>query len=107
MQKLVKDVQEQSMKRDMYHMIINGKAVESKRGETFATYNPASGKKIADIPKASREDVDDAVQAARQAFENGKWRRYSVAKRARVMNRIAPIMRSRLDELVEIEVLNS
>lgn len=88
-------------------MIINGEAVDAVSGETFTTYNPATGEAIAQIPKAHQTDVDRAVVAARNAFQNGKWKRYPVGKRARVMNKIASTMRSRFDELVEVEVLNS
>lgn len=95
------------MKRDHYSMIINGERVESSSGETFDTFDPAKGEAIATIAKANEEDAEKAVQAARNAFDNGKWRKYPVGKRARVLNKIAEIMRSRFNELVEMEVLNS
>ncbi|MGP4071092.1 aldehyde dehydrogenase family protein [Piscibacillus sp. B03] len=95
------------MKRSHYSMIINGERVDSSSGETFDTYNPAKGEAIATIAKANEEDAEKAVQAARNAFDNGKWRKYPVGKRARVLNKIAEIMRSRFNELVEMEVLNS
>ncbi len=95
------------MKRDAYKMIINGEQVDSVSGETFTTYNPATGETLAQVAKAGTEDVDKAVEAARNAFEKGKWPKYPVGKRARVLNKIASIMRSRFNELVELEVLNS
>ncbi|SDH92396.1 aldehyde dehydrogenase (NAD+)/betaine-aldehyde dehydrogenase [Alteribacillus persepolensis] len=96
-----------TMKRDHYAMIINGERVESSANEAFDTYNPAKGEKLATVAKATQEDAEKAVQAARQAFDHGKWRKYPVGKRARVMNNIAAIMRERFKELVEVEVLNS
>lgn len=96
-----------SMIRNEYKMFINGKPVDAISGETFITYNPATGEEIARIPKGDTADVDLAVQASVESFNNGKWRRYPVGKRARIMNTIASIMRSRFKELVEIEVLNS
>ena len=95
------------MKRDVYQMIINGERVESSSGETFTTYNPATGEPLAQVAKATKEDADKAVAAARRAFDNGKWRHFPVNKRSRVLNNIAAIMRSRFNELVELEVLNS
>ena len=95
------------MKRDHYQMIINGQRVESVTNEVMDTYKPAKGEKIATVAKASKEDAEKAIQAAREAFENGKWRRWPVGRRARVMNKIAQIMRERFNELVEMEVLNS
>ncbi|KGX86887.1 aldehyde dehydrogenase family protein [Pontibacillus litoralis] len=95
------------MKRNHYQMIINGERVESNSANTMTTFNPATGEGIATVPKATKEDVDQAIQAARQAFDYGKWKKYPVNKRSRVMNKIASIMRSRFQELVELEVLNS
>lgn len=96
-----------SMKRDHYSMIINGERVEGSSNETMETFDPAKGETIATVAKASQEDADKAVAAARESFDNGKWRRWPVGRRARVLNKIADIMRSRFKEIVEVEVLNS
>nr|WP_156645422.1 aldehyde dehydrogenase family protein [Lentibacillus sp. JNUCC-1] len=95
------------MKRSHYGMIINGERMESASGETFETYNPATGEVLARVAKANEADAEKAVQAARQAFDHGKWRKYPVGKRSRVMNQIAALMRERFKDLVEMEVLNS
>jgi aldehyde dehydrogenase (NAD+) len=102
-----KNVFPKEMKRDRYQMVIGGQMTDALSGETFKVYNPATGAVLAEVPNAGKEDVDRAVKAAREAFDNGKWRRYPVGKRARVLNKIASIMRSRFNELVELEVLNS
>ena len=49
------------MKRSVYHLLINGEQVEGTTGETFKTYNPATGEVIAEVAKASKEDADRAV----------------------------------------------
>ncbi|ANB61329.1 aldehyde dehydrogenase family protein [Anoxybacteroides amylolyticum] len=105
-------VREQKMekletKRDTYHLIINGERVESSSGETFTTYNPATGEPVAKVAKGTREDAERAVLAARQAFDYGKWRHFPVNKRARILNKIASIMRARFNELVELEILDT
>lgn len=94
-----------TMKRDHYSMIIGGKRVDAAKN--FDTYNPAKGEKLATIAKADEEQAEAAIQAARDSFDNGKWRHYPVGRRARVLNKIAQIMRDRFKELVELEVLNS
>ncbi|MFU2017410.1 aldehyde dehydrogenase family protein [Peribacillus butanolivorans] len=94
-------------KRDYYHLIINGERVESSNGATIDAINPATGEIIAKVAKATKEDAEKAVQAAREAFDNGKWKKTPINKRSRVLNKIAAIMRSRFNELVELEVLNS
>ena len=93
--------------RKHYQLFINGQYVDSSSGEVFEVLNPATEEVIATVAKATKEDVDKAVQAARTAFESGKWPRMTAAKRARILNNIANIMRERLEDLVYAEVLNS
>ena len=100
-------VEQEAIKRDFYHLIINGEKVKSSTGETIKTYNPATGELVAEVAKASKEDTEKAVAAAREAFDNGKWKKYPVGRRAQVLNKIAAIMRSRFNELVELEVLDT
>ncbi|PPA72280.1 aldehyde dehydrogenase family protein [Jeotgalibacillus proteolyticus] len=95
------------MKRSHYSMIINGERTESTSGETFTVVNPATGEEIATVAKATNEDAEKAILAARQAFDHGKWRHFPVNKRSRMLNKIASIMRSRFNELVELEILDT
>src|SRR4051812_31132106 len=95
------------LKRDFYHLVINGEKVESSNGVTIKTYNPATGELVAEVAKATREDAERAVLAAREAFDHGKWRKYPVNRRSQVLNKIASIMRSRFNEIVELEILDT
>lgn len=96
-----------AVKRESYQLIIGGQRVDSSTGETFTTYNPATGEPIATIAKASKEDAEKAVLAARTAFDKGKWKLFPINKRSRTLNKIAAIMRSRFNELVELEILDT
>lgn len=93
--------------RDKYLLFINGEFVESDDHQTFDVFNPATGAFLTQVAKAGKVDVDGAVTAARTAFENGPWSRMTAAKRSRVLNEIARILRNRIDEVVELEVLNT
>ncbi|WP_415579214.1 aldehyde dehydrogenase family protein [Filibacter tadaridae] len=95
------------MKRKFYHLIINGEKMKGSTDGTIKTYNPATGELVAEVAKASIEDAEKAVAAAREAFDNGKWKKYPVGRRAQVLNKIAAIMRSRFNELVELEILDT
>ncbi|OCA90637.1 betaine-aldehyde dehydrogenase [Bacillus sp. FJAT-27225] len=95
------------MKRDHYQLILNGERANSQSGQTYETINPATGEVIATIAKASIEDAELAVKAARNAFDYGKWRHFPVNKRSRTLNKIASIMRARFNELVELEILDT
>jgi aldehyde dehydrogenase (NAD+)/betaine-aldehyde dehydrogenase len=93
--------------KEEYHLLINGEHVPSSSGEYFDTYDPATGEVIARVAKATREDVDKAVSAAREALENSKWARWPASRRGQILNKVAAIMRERFNELVELEVINS
>src|SRR5579875_90407 len=93
--------------KTLYQLFINGEFVNSSNESFFDTYNPATGEVIARVAKGTKEDVDKAVIAARRAFEEGPWPRMNGAKRARLLNKVADLLRNRLDEIVRLEVLNT
>jgi aldehyde dehydrogenase (NAD+) len=62
--------------------------------EKVEILSPATGAVVAAVPKASPEDVDKAVAAARHAFDTGPWPRTPVAERIAVLQRV----RNALDE---------
>jgi aldehyde dehydrogenase (NAD+) len=96
-----------AVKRETYQLIINGVRQDSTNGETYKVFNPATGEEVASVAKASKEDAELAVQAARNAFDFGKWRHFPVNKRSRTLNKVASIMRARFNELVELEILDT
>jgi aldehyde dehydrogenase (NAD+) len=79
--------------------LINGKWQEPGSGKYFENRNPAKWNDdlIGCFPLSSREDVDDAVSAARKAFE--KWRLVPAPKRGDVLKRVGDIMVQRKDEI--------
>lgn len=90
-----------------YKLLINGEQVSAGSGETFEIRNPATGEAIGRAARASREDVDRAVEVARAAFDSGVWQRTPVSKRTRILFKVAEIMRSRAAELAQAETLNT
>jgi aldehyde dehydrogenase (NAD+) len=88
-------------------MLIDGKWVDSKSGKTFATFNPATEEKIADVAEANEADVDLAVKAARKAFETGDWSKMDARDRGRLINRLADLVEQNLDELAALETLDN
>ena len=86
-----------------YKMLINGELRDSGDGDTFATYNPATGEKIADVAKATREDAVAAIQAARTAFDEGTWSRTSGKERAEKLRAIGGVIAANSEELAELE----
>src|SRR3546814_14453884 len=54
-------------------MFINNKWMDAKSGATLDVFDPSTGDVIAKVAAADKEDVDEAVKAARAAFDGGKW----------------------------------
>jgi acyl-CoA reductase-like NAD-dependent aldehyde dehydrogenase len=88
-------------------LLINGEWVPAIKGETFDSYNPATGESLARLALAGAEDVDRAVQAARQAFETGPWSQMTGEARAGLLWKLADLIDQHADELAEIETLDN
>ena len=65
---------------------VNGEWVESNTTTFGDVWNPGLGEKIATVPYGTREDVDRAVQAAKEAF--WEWRSTPPLSRARYLFRL-------------------
>jgi len=89
-----------------YPMYVNGRFVPAKNGKWFPVYDPATEQIIAEVPDAGAEDVDAAVAAARDAFENGPWSKTTAQDRGRVLFRIAEKLRAETAALAELETRN-
>jgi 5-carboxymethyl-2-hydroxymuconic-semialdehyde dehydrogenase len=85
---------------------VGGAFRESAAGGTFETLNPATNEPLADVADGRAEDVDAAVQAARQAFDEGPWPRLKARERAEALRRIADLLRLHADAFIEREVLD-
>jgi betaine-aldehyde dehydrogenase len=85
-------------------LFINGRWVAPVQNGTFETLDPSTEKVIAKVAAATSEDVDAAVKAAREAFDNGPWPRMSGTERGAILRRIGKGIRHRLQQLAELEV---
>lgn len=88
-----------------YGLFIGGKFVAPKSNKYFDTFNPATGEKISEIAAANKEDVDLAVKAARDAYEN-VWSKMSGKDRGRLLFRVARILQERAREFCVLETLD-
>lgn len=88
-------------------LFINGIWVAPAAGGTLAVIDPATEAVVHHIPAATAPDADNAVQAARRAFDHGPWPRLSGAERATVLRAIAQGIRARLPELARMEVIDN
>ena len=81
-----------------YKNFINGEWVESTSGRAIENRNPANTSELVGMfPASTAEDVDAAVEAAREAFES--WRLVPAPKRAEILYRAAEMLVSRKEDL--------
>ena len=91
---------------DEGQLYINGKAVETSTGRRLDVIDPATGTVLTTVADADPGDVDAAVSAARLAFDEGPWPRMSGRERARVLHKVADLMRDNAAEICRLESLD-
>lgn len=84
---------------------INGVWVEAKTEKYQGVPNPATGEELAQVPISSREDVDAAVQAAKEAFKI--WSKTPVPKRARILFKYQQLLVNNWSELAKLVTLEN
>ncbi|MFK0088555.1 aldehyde dehydrogenase [Pseudomonas sp. NPDC090755] len=86
---------------------IDGEFRDALSGRTFTTTNPATGQVLAEVAACDVQDVDVAVAAARQAFDDGRWQRQAPSARKKVLLRFAQLLEDNAHELAVLESLDS
>jgi betaine-aldehyde dehydrogenase len=89
-----------------YEMWVGGKWVRARSGATREIRDPANGEVLATVPESTREDIAHAIDCARDAFDNGPWRKTSAQDRGKLLFKLAERIRSRARELAELETRN-
>ncbi|HEX6588802.1 MAG TPA: aldehyde dehydrogenase family protein [Longimicrobiales bacterium] len=84
---------------------VGGEWVEG--GSTLAVENPSTGEVLTEVPAGGKAEIDAAVQAARAAFEDDKWRRMDAADRGALVWKLADAIEARANELAQIEALDN
>src|SRR4029453_12222522 len=87
-------------------LFIDGRWQDASDGSRMDVIAPATGAKLTDVAKATTDDVDAAVAAARTAFDSGVWSGLSSRERARILQRAYALMRERSEELAQLETPN-
>lgn len=86
----------------MTQHFINGRHVAGRTGETMAVLAPATGEEFTRIACGNADDIDDAVKAARAAYD-GAWGRLTAAERGRLISKLALKVHDHFDELAKTE----
>lgn len=89
---------------ESYPAIIGGERVDG--GRTFEDVDPSTGQPCATVARGGEAEINQAVEAAREAHES-TWRRTTPAERARVLHAIAGLLRRDREELARLESMDT
>lgn len=81
-------------------LYINGEWVESKSDQWLDVLNPATQEVLAQVPCATMDEMEAAINSAKEAFKT--WKETPVSERARVMMRYAVLLKEHQEELAGI-----
>lgn len=85
-------------------LLIDGEWIESPSNETFAVFNPRTGREITGVSAASPQEVDLAVKSSLKAFQNDKLTPF---QRAKILYRLSELILENKEELAELESLDT
>lgn len=88
-------------------LFINNKFVPSKEGRTFEVFSPTNEELITSVYESRADDVDIAVEAATNAFENSEWNKADPAQRGAALNRLADLIEQHKDTIAAIETYDN
>jgi aldehyde dehydrogenase (NAD+) len=95
------------MENQVYPLYINGKFQKSSSNEVIEVLNPATEEVVGATAKATKEDVEKAVQAAREAFDNNIWNGLSAEERSTYLIKIADQLQQKIDFFANLLVKES
>ncbi|MDR3611940.1 MAG: aldehyde dehydrogenase family protein [Candidatus Obscuribacterales bacterium] len=87
-----------------WHQFIGGQFKEG--GSERTLFNPADGKPLCKVAESSKQHVEQAIQAARKAFDEGPWPKMSASERSAFLFKLADKIDENAQELAELESLN-
>ena len=90
-----------------HRLYIDGAFRDPHSNRLIDVINPATQEVIARVPDGDATDVDQAVRAARRAFEGGPWRDTTAQERGRILFRLAQIVRDHAPQWAELETINN
>ena len=88
-------------------MLIGGKWVDPHSGEWFESVNPYTAKPWALIPRGNKDDIEEAVAAAKSAFYGADWRKLTATARGALLSRLADLIAAEAIKLGEIETTDN
>ncbi|SFQ32729.1 aldehyde dehydrogenase (NAD+) [Amycolatopsis arida] len=88
-------------------LYLDGQWTPAREGANWTHRHPATGEEIGEFAVAGAADVDDAVAAARRAFDSGTWSNSRASTRIAVLRRFADLLRAHDEELRSLQALDN
>lgn len=88
-------------------LFINGAWVASEGGGRIPAVDPSTGREVSSFVDASIADVNRAVDAARRAFDDGRWTGLPALQRERLLHRLADLIEAEAETLGELEAIDN
>ncbi len=88
-------------------MMIGGRSTEADSGHTFEVIDPATGRELTQVPRGGQADVDAAVSAAREAFDDKRWSGLRPGKRSEILFKVGELIKRNIPELSQLEALDA
>ncbi|MUV37125.1 Aldehyde dehydrogenase (NAD(+)) [Lentibacillus sp. JNUCC-1] len=89
---------------EKYDLFINGN-LQKASNDYFEVLNPANGNVLTKMGRASSDDVDKAVRAAREAFS--EWSHTSIEERSQYLHKVADALEENKERLSKIDCLDT
>ena len=90
-----------------YQLYINGKWVTGSEGQVIHSLNPHNNQTWASFDCASKEDVDIAVKAAKNALDQPSWKSIAASDRGKLLYKLADLIEENAENIGRIETLDS
>src|SRR6059058_1188093 len=88
--------------REHQRLFIGGDWVEPAGAGTIDVISPHSEELVGQVPEGTDADIDRAVAAARDAFDNGEWSRMQPAERASIVQKFADVYAAQMMDMAAI-----
>ncbi|WP_132744957.1 5-carboxymethyl-2-hydroxymuconate semialdehyde dehydrogenase [Scopulibacillus darangshiensis] len=86
---------------------INGEFIPSQSGKSFRNISPFTNNMINEVAEGGSAEINAAVAAAKEAFDNGPWGKMKVAERLDYIRKIADIIDAHADEIAYLEAVDT
>ncbi len=87
--------------------LVDGRSVAALGGATLDVIGPSDGAVLTQMPRSGAADIDQAVAAARKAFEEGPWSRMTATERGRLLCKLGEAILANHDELAFLESVDT